>query len=114
MASSLQDWLKDRHALSEETAAEIAEKLAEKWRSGAIQVEQAPPIVLEPAPEMEPSRRRIDSLEGTGTAAAKQPRRRTGSPSMSSLSFRGRYSGSIGRGEGLLDGKEACVCAPSR
>ena len=32
---------RDRHALPEETATEIAEKLAEKWRTGSIQVEQA-------------------------------------------------------------------------
>ena len=31
-ASSLQDWLKDRHSLLEETAAEVAGKLADKWR----------------------------------------------------------------------------------
>ena len=32
VASSLQDWLKDRHSLPEETAAEVAGKLADKWR----------------------------------------------------------------------------------
>ena len=53
MASSLQDWLKDRHSLPEETAAEVAEKLADKWRTGKIQVDQAPGIVLESVPEME-------------------------------------------------------------
>ena len=42
MASSLQDWLKDRHSLPEETAVEVAEKLAEKWRTGKIQINQAP------------------------------------------------------------------------
>ena len=46
VASSLQDWLKDRHSLPEETAAEVAGKLADKWRTGKIQVDQAPPIVL--------------------------------------------------------------------
>ena len=35
-ASSLQDWLKDRHSLPEETAAEVAETLAEKWRTGRL------------------------------------------------------------------------------
>ena len=40
VASSLQDWLRDRHAILEETAAEIAEKLAEKWRTGSIRVER--------------------------------------------------------------------------
>ena len=40
VASSLQDWLKDRHSLPEETATEVADKLAETWR------DQAPPIVL--------------------------------------------------------------------
>ena len=45
VASSLQDWLKDRRSLPEETAAEVAGKLADKWRTGKIQVDQAPPIV---------------------------------------------------------------------
>ena len=30
VASSLQDWLKDRHSLPEETAAEVAGKLADR------------------------------------------------------------------------------------
>ena len=47
VASSLQDWLKDRRSLPEETAAEVAGKLADKWRTGKIQVDQAPPIVLD-------------------------------------------------------------------
>ena len=42
VASSLQDWLKDGHSLPEETATEVAEKLAEKWRTGRIQIHQAP------------------------------------------------------------------------
>ena len=61
VASSLQDWLKDRHSLPEETAAEVAEKLAEKWRTGRIQIDQAPPIVLEPVPEMEAEEPKADS-----------------------------------------------------
>ena len=52
VASSLQDWLKERHSLPEETAAEVADKLAEIWRTGVVKVDQAPPIVLEPAPEL--------------------------------------------------------------
>ena len=43
VASSFQDWLKDRHSLPEETATEVAEKLAEAWRTGAVKVDQAPP-----------------------------------------------------------------------
>ena len=58
VASSLQDWLKDRHSLPEETAAEVAGKLADKWRTGKIQVDQAPPIVLESVPDMEVEDRR--------------------------------------------------------
>ena len=53
VASSLQDWLKDRHSLPEETATEVADKLAETWRTGIVKVDQAPPIVLEPVPELE-------------------------------------------------------------
>ena len=31
----------------------MAGKLADKWRTGKIQVDQAPPIVLESVPDME-------------------------------------------------------------
>ena len=37
VASSLQDWLKDRHSLPEET---VADKLAETWRTGAVKVDR--------------------------------------------------------------------------
>ena len=76
VASSLQDWLKDRHSLPEETAAEVAEKLAEKWRTGRIQIDQAPPIVLESVPEMEVEGPEADSdsQEDPEPPAAKVPR----------------------------------------
>ena len=48
VASSLPDWLKDRRSLPDKTATEVAEKLAETWWTGAVKVDQAPPIVLEP------------------------------------------------------------------
>ena len=72
MASSLQDWLKDRRSLPEETAAEVAEKLAEKWRTGKIQLDQAPLIVLEPVPKMEAEEPKADSdsQEESNPAAA--------------------------------------------
>ncbi|CAE7506608.1 unnamed protein product, partial [Symbiodinium pilosum] len=40
VASSLQDWLKDRRSLAEETATEVADKLAETWRTGVVKVDQ--------------------------------------------------------------------------
>ena len=36
--------------LVEETVTEVADKLAETWRTGIVKVDQAPPIVLEPVP----------------------------------------------------------------
>ena len=75
VASSLQDWLKERHSLLEETAAEVADKLAEIWRTGVVKVDQAPPIVLEPAPELESEvpENSSDSREESGPPAAKIP-----------------------------------------
>ena len=57
---ALQDCLKDHRSLPEETAAEVAEKLAEKWRTGRIHIDQAP-IVLESVPEMEVQGAEADS-----------------------------------------------------
>ena len=74
VANSLQDWLKDRHSLSEETAAEVAGKLADKWRTGKIQVDQAPPIVLDSVPDMEVEGPDADSQEDPEPPAAKVPR----------------------------------------
>ena len=76
VASSLQDWLKDRHSLPEETAAEVAGKLTDKWRTGKIQVDQAPPIVLESVPDMEVEGPDADSdsQEHPDPPAAKVPR----------------------------------------
>ena len=76
VASSLQDWLKERHSLPEETAAEVADKLAETWRTGVVKVDQAPPIVLEPAPELESEvpGNSSDSRDESGPPAAKIPR----------------------------------------
>ena len=51
VASSLLEWLKDRHSLPEETATEISEKLADRWRNGRVHVDLAPPINLEPVQE---------------------------------------------------------------
>ena len=75
VASSLQDWLKERHYLPEETATEVADKLAETWRTG-IKVDQAPPIVLEPAPELEAEAQEdsSESRDESGPPAAKIPR----------------------------------------
>ena len=76
VASSLEDWLKDRHSLPEETATEVADKLAETWRTGTVKVDQAPPIVLEPVPEMgaEEQEASSESHEESGAPAAKIPR----------------------------------------
>ena len=76
VASSLQDWLKDRHSLPDETAAEVAGKLADKWRTGKIQVDQAPPIVLDSVPdtEVEGPDADSDSQEHPEPPAAKVPR----------------------------------------
>ena len=75
VASSLQDWLKDRRSLPEETVTEVADKLAEAWRTGAVKVDQAPPIVLEPVPEMEADEQEAssESRDESGPPAAKIP-----------------------------------------
>ena len=55
----------------------MAGKLADKWRTGKIQVDQAPPIVLESVPDMEVEGPDADSdsQEHPDPPAAKVPRR---------------------------------------
>ena len=67
VASSLQDWLKDRHSLPEQTATEVADKLAETWRTGIGAADS-----LEPVPEGQEAS--SDSHEESGAPAAKIPR----------------------------------------
>ena len=54
----------------------MAGKLADKWRTGKIQLDQAPPIVLESVPDMEVEGpdADIDSQEHPDPPAAKVPR----------------------------------------
>ena len=101
VASSLQDWLKDRHSLPEETAAEVAGKLADKWRTGKIQVDQAPPIVLESVPDMEVEGPDADSdsQEHPDPPAAKVPRAEDEGLSTWQSSSLGRYSDCTDRGQ---------------
>ena len=82
--------------LPEETAAEVADKLTEIWRTGVVKVDQAPPIVLEPAPELE-SEDSSDSREESGPPAAKIPRAEDG-PSTWWSSSPERYSDCTDRG----------------
>ena len=112
VASSLQDWLKDRHSLPEETAAEVAGKLADKWRTGKIQVDQAPPIVLESVPDMEVEGPDADSdsQEHPDPPAAKVPRAedRRSKYVVVELHWGDIQIAQIG-GKWVLDGEEAGV-----
>ena len=53
----------------------MADQLAETWRTGAVKVDQAPPIVLKPVPEMgaEEQEASSESHEESGAPAAKIP-----------------------------------------
>ena len=87
VARFLQDWLKERHSLPEETATEVADKLAETWRTGIVKELEA-----------EAQEDSSESRDESGPPAAKIPLLRAGGLSTWWSSSPERYSDCTDRG----------------